>query len=89
METATQPQPKRVRFDSSALSPDDAIATPMAAARSSLQTHCASLQPEIANFLLTLGKEHLLLMQKTLHDYSSQEANRRQRSHSSLSKNQV
>jgi hypothetical protein len=67
METTTQPQPKWVRFDSSALSPDDAIATPMAAARTSLQTHCALLQPENATLLLTLGKEHLLLMQKTLH----------------------
>ena len=67
METATQPQTKRVRIDSSALSPDDAIATPMAAAQLSLKSHCASLQPEIATLLSTLGKEHLLLMQRTLH----------------------
>ena len=67
METATQPQSKRVRIDSSALSPEDAIATPMAAARSTLQNHCESLQPEIATLLSTLGKDHLLLMQKILH----------------------
>jgi hypothetical protein len=59
-----------VRFDSSALSPDDAFATPMAAARASLVLNCASLQPEIATLLTTLGKEHLLLMQKTLHKSS-------------------
>jgi hypothetical protein len=67
METATQPQAKRTRFDSSVLSPDDTIATPMAAARSTLLAHCASLQPEIATLLSTLGKEHLSLMQKELH----------------------
>jgi hypothetical protein len=67
METATQPQAKRTRFDGSVSSPDDMIATPMAAARSTLQAHCASLQPEIGTLLSTLGKEHLLLIQKELH----------------------
>ena len=67
METATQPQPKRVRFDGSVINLDDVIATPMAAARTTLKNHCESLQPEIANLLLTLGKDHLLLMQKILH----------------------
>jgi hypothetical protein len=67
METAAQPQAKRTRFDSSVLSPDDTIAIPMAAARSTLLAHCALLQPEIATLLSTLGKEHLSLMQKELH----------------------
>jgi hypothetical protein len=66
METATQLQ-KRVRIDSSAFSPEDAMSTPMAAARSTLKNHCESLQPEIATLLQTLGKEHLLTLQKILH----------------------
>ena len=56
---------KRTRFDSSALSPSDAVITPMAAAKESLRTSVASLQPEVTTILFRLGSEYLLFLQKT------------------------
>jgi hypothetical protein len=58
---------KRTRFDASALCPSDKAATPMASARLSLQTHCASLQPEIASILSKLGSERLQVLHKLSH----------------------
>ena len=66
MDPATQP-PKRVRFDNQPLPAEEAIGTPMSAAKNTLSAHCASLQPEIASLMLTLGTEFLLLRQKELH----------------------
>jgi hypothetical protein len=59
METATQRQTKRTRFDSSAKSPADADLSPLAAGKNVLLSHCASLQPEIATLLRHLGLNHL------------------------------
>ena len=56
---------KRTRFDSSALSPSDAVITPMAAGKESLRTSVASLQPEVATILFRLGSEYRLCLQKT------------------------
>lgn len=67
MEIATQPPPKRARFDSSVITDADKDSTPMATARNVLTSHCASLQPDIANLLSTLGKDHLLTLQKISH----------------------
>jgi hypothetical protein len=62
------PQPKRTRFDASALTPADTKAlTPMAAARQSLISHCESLQPEIATILSKLGLERLQILHKLSH----------------------
>ena len=62
------PPAKRTRLDASALTPaDDKAITPMAAARQSLQTNCASLQPEIATILSKLGLERLQTLHKISH----------------------
>jgi hypothetical protein len=58
---------KRTRFDASALCPSDKATTPMVLARLSLQTHCASLQPEIATILSKLGLERLQVLHKLSH----------------------
>ena len=64
MNSATTDQNKRLRFDTSARSPDDEVTTPLASAKKTLTTLCESLQPQIATLLLRLGKQHLLLLHK-------------------------
>ena len=59
MNDATTDRNKRLRFDTSVRSPDDEAVTPLAAAKKTLATHCASLQPQIASLLLRLGQQHL------------------------------
>jgi hypothetical protein len=58
---------KRTRFDASALTSADKAVTPMALARQSLHSHCASLQPEIATILSKLGLERLQVLHKLSH----------------------
>jgi hypothetical protein len=61
---------KRTRFDATALAPSDKAVTPMASARQSLHSHCASLQPEIATILSKLGLERLQVLHKLSHKSS-------------------
>jgi hypothetical protein len=61
---------KRTRFDATALTPADKAVTPMASARQSLHSHCASLQPEIATILSKLGIERLQVLHKLSHKSS-------------------
>ena len=60
----SDPQTKRLRFDSTAISPADSASTPLATARQSFKTAVASLQPELASILDRLANELLLCLHR-------------------------
>ena len=64
MEPATAEPNKRHRSDTAVRTPDDDAPTPLKAGKNLLASHCASLQPQIANILSRLGQQHLLLLHK-------------------------
>ena len=69
--TDTNAPNKRVRFDPSASdgasTPGKSPKSPMAAATQHVQSHVASLQPQIATILSRLAKQYLLLLSKLHH----------------------
>ena len=61
---ATNDSPKRLRFDTTAISPADSATTPLATARQAFKTTVASLQPELATILDRLSNEFLVSLHK-------------------------
>ena len=55
---------KRLRFDTSALSPSDKAATPMGTAKEAIKDAVVLLQPEMATILSRLGTEFLLCLHR-------------------------
>ena len=56
--------PKRARTDAAAITPSDMAKSPMAAARESIATTAASLQPKLASVLSRLAVDYLVCCHK-------------------------